>query len=231
MRLLALDTATDACSAALLIDGDIEQDLRIAPREHARLLLPMIDELLAKAGVTPAQLDAVAFGRGPGSFTGLRIAAAITQGIALGLGIPVVPVSTLAALAQSVMREMNKDQVLPALDARMQEVYWAAYRRDDAGLARLQGDEMVCAPAAVPRPPPGRWVGAGSGWAAYGEALRQRCGEAVAGVLPECRPQARDIALLAAPVVAGGEALPPELALPVYLRDQVAEKPVARGER
>ncbi len=231
MKILALDAATDACSAALLIDGKARQDFRIAPREHARLLLPMIEALLAAAGLAPAQLDAIAFGRGPGSFTGLRIAAGITQGIALGLDLPVAPVSTLAALAQGVMRERGADRVLAALDARMQEVYWGAFQRGNNGLAQAAGDEIVCAPGTVPVPAGDHWTGAGSGWEAYGEILRQRCGATLDAVYPEHRPQALDIALLAAPVVERGEALAPELALPVYLRDHVADKPAARRGR
>lgn len=225
MKLLALDTATDACSAALLIDGETRQEFRVAPRDHARLLLPMIDALLAESGLKPAQLDGIAFGRGPGSFTGLRIAAGITQGIALGLDLPVVPVSTLAALAQGAIREEDATRVLSALDARMQEIYWGAFVKATDGLACAAGDECVCAPAAVPVPEGTGWIGVGSGWDAYVAVLQARCGASVGVGRLDRRPQAFDIALLAAPALARGEALPAEQALPVYLRDQVAEKP------
>lgn len=229
MIVLAIDTATDACSAALFVDGAVHQDFRIAPREHARLLLPMIDRLLADAGLVPAQLDAVAFGRGPGSFTGLRIAAGITQGIAYGLDVPVVPVSTLAALAAGALRELGAKRVLTALDARMSEVYWGAFDTDADAALHPVGEETVCAPAAVPVPDGAGWFGVGSGWDAYADALAARCGTALAATRGDRRPQAFDIALLAAAAVARGEALAPELALPVYLRDRVADKPSERG--
>jgi tRNA threonylcarbamoyladenosine biosynthesis protein TsaB len=231
VKLLALDTATDACSVALLIDDQVRQDFRIAPREHARLLLPMIETLLAEAGLAPVQLDAVAFGRGPGSFTGLRIAAGVTQGIALGADLPVAPVSTLAALAQGALREDNAERVLAALDARMNEVYWGAFGHGADNRMQALGGECVCAPGDAPVPGEGQWQGVGSGWAAYADALSQRCGSQVAHRDPDRRPQARDIALLAAPLVERGEALAPELALPVYLRDRVAAKPAQHGGR
>ena len=125
MKLLALDTATEACSAALYIDGEIKQEYQLAPREHTRLILAMVESLLVEAGITIKQLDALAFGRGPGSFTGVRIATGAVQGMAYGADLPVVPVSTLASIAQSVHDEHQAESVLTAIDARMQAVYWA----------------------------------------------------------------------------------------------------------
>ncbi|HHO69126.1 MAG TPA: tRNA (adenosine(37)-N6)-threonylcarbamoyltransferase complex dimerization subunit type 1 TsaB, partial [Gammaproteobacteria bacterium] len=216
--------ATDACSAALWLDGEVEQDLRLAPRGHAALLLPMVDALLAAAGLSLGRLDALAFGRGPGSFTGLRIAAGMTQGLAFGAGLPVVPVSTLAALAQGTVREQGVERVLAALDARMQEVYWGAYRLHGESVVAA-GQETVCPPTEVPSPGAGEWTGAGSGWLAWGEALRAATG--VGRVFADQRPQARDIASLAATALAAGGAVAPEQACPVYLRDEVASKPGA----
>ncbi len=225
MKILALETATDACSAALWLDGEVEETLRLAPREHAALLLPMVQSLLAGAGLTLGRLDALAFGRGPGSFTGLRIAAGMAQGLAFGAGLPVVPVSTLAALAQGTAREQGVDRVLAALDARMQEVYWGAYRLQGAHVVAA-AQEIVCPPTAVPPPPgAGEWAGAGSGWLAWGEALRAATG--ASRVFADQRPQARDVASLAATGLAAGEAVAPEQVRPVYLRDQVAIKPGA----
>ncbi len=224
MKILAIETATDACSAALSIEGEVQEDFRLAPREHAALLLPMVDSLLAAAGLSMTRLDAVAFGRGPGSFTGLRIAAGMAQGLAFGAGLPVVPVSTLAALAQGTLREHGAQQVLVALDARMQEVYWAVYQARGE-LVVLQGDETVCAPAAVPLPAGGDWTGAGSGWSSYEAELMSVAAAVTVRAVPEQRPHARDIAALAAPHVASGDTLAPEQALPVYLRDKVASKP------
>jgi len=151
MKLLALDTATDACSAAVWVDGVVHERYELAPRRHAALILPMIEAVLAEVGLRPAQLDAVAFGRGPGAFTGVRIAVGIAQGIAFAADLPVVPVSTLAAVALGVGRETGYARLAVALDARMSEVYWGTYAvtADDA---ELLGEERVCAPAAVTAP-------------------------------------------------------------------------------
>lgn len=225
MKLLAIDTSTIACSVALYDGAGVRERFEIAPREHAELLLPMIDGLLAEAGWSRDQLEVVAFGRGPGAFTGLRIAAAVAQGIACGLDLPVVPVSTLAALAHGAMREGKGARILAAMDARMHEVYWGIYARDDAGLPVLWGDECVCPAAAAPLPKCAGWFGAGDAWDAYGETLRLRLGARLAGWDAGRYPHAGDIALLAAPIYKEGGGLPPEQALPVYLRDNVAVKP------
>ena len=139
MKILALDTSTEACSAALLIDSQISQRYEVAPREHGALILPMIERLLVDAGVVLSQLDALAFGRGPGAFVGVRIATGVAQGIAFAADLPVVPVSSLAALAQSV----EHANVYSAIDARMDEVYWAAYRKNNEGVVELLGEETV----------------------------------------------------------------------------------------
>src|SRR3569623_782227 len=133
MNLLAIDTATEACSAALYLDGAIAARYALAPREHARLILPMVDELLREADIKPTQLDAVSFGRGPGALTGLRIAAGVVQGIAYGADLPVVPVSSLAALAQGCYRERGVTRILATIDAG---IGWAAY--GDSLQSRLQ---------------------------------------------------------------------------------------------
>ena len=221
MRLLAIDTTEDACSAALLIDDAIEERFEVAPRRHTALVLPMIEGLLADADQRPAGLDAIAFARGPGSFTGVRIAAAVAQGIAFAADLPVVPVSSLQALAQGAWRGFGAQAVLTALDARMQEVYWAAYRRDGAGIMRPEIAECVCRPQQLAVPEGRSWTGVGSGWASYGDALAARCG-AVHAVLDQARVHAQDVARLAVVSFDEGRAVAPEQALPVYLRDQVA---------
>jgi len=225
LRILALETATDACSAALSIDGEISERFEIAPRRHVALLLPFVENLLAGAGLAVGQLDAVAFGRGPGSFTGLRIAAGMAQGIAFGAGLPVVPVSTLAAVAQCCARERGAGAVLAALDARMHEVYFAPFRVGSDGLVTAAGEEVVCAPDRVPLPVGADWHAAGDGWASYGEVLRARLGGAVVDTMDTARPRAADIARLAPVLLERGEALAAEQAAPVYLRNQVAHKP------
>ena len=223
LRLIAIETATEACSVALYLGGEVIERHEIAPRRHAALVLPWIESLCAEAGIGPAQFDAVAFGRGPGSFTGLRIAAGIAQGLAFGAGLPVVPVSTLAALARGAGG--CGDHVLAALDARMREVYWGAYRLDGQGDARPVGEECVCAPQSVPLPPAGDWLGAGSGWKAYGEVLAARCGVPVTATQVDALPRAGDVARLAAIRYHAGDSVAPEQAAPVYLRDNVADKP------
>ena len=223
MKLLALDTATEACSAALAVDGEVRGRFEVAPREHARLLLPMVEALLAEAGLAPVDLDAVAFGRGPGSFTGLRIAAGVAQGIAWGADLSVAPVSTLAAIALGAMED-GQDRVAAAIDARMGEVYWGCYR-GEGGLAVLEGEECVCPPEAVRVPDTGRWLGAGTGWGAHGEVLAAACGERLAGIRPEVLPDARHLLPFAERMLQEGRTVAPEQAVPVYLRDRVARKP------
>ncbi|MFW5453253.1 tRNA (adenosine(37)-N6)-threonylcarbamoyltransferase complex dimerization subunit type 1 TsaB [Thioalkalivibrio sulfidiphilus] len=224
MKLLSIETATEACSAALWLDGALTTRFEMAPREHTRLILPMMDALLAEAGVRLADLDALAFGRGPGAFTGVRIAAAVIQGAAFGADLPVVPVSTLAALAQQGL-DAGATRVLAALDARMGEVYWAAFETDAEGLAVSVGPEQVLAPDAVPVPDGQGWRGVGSGWGAYEQALRARLGACVGDIDPAPYPAAAEVARLAVRDFAAGLAVPAEQALPVYLRDKVAEKP------
>ena len=150
IKLLAIDTAESACSAALMVDGEVRSRMEQAARGHSERILPMMQSLLSEAGCSLNDLDTLAFGRGPGSFTGLRIAAGVIQGSALGAGLPVVPVSTLRALAQGAFRMHGARQVLSALDARMAEVYWGAYALDGKDLMQPLIDELVCAPEAVP---------------------------------------------------------------------------------
>jgi tRNA threonylcarbamoyladenosine biosynthesis protein TsaB len=224
LRIIAIETATAACSAALYIDGEISERHVLAPREHALLILPMIDALLAEAGVPVGALDAIAYGRGPGSFTGVRIAASVVQGIAFAADLPVVAVSTLATLAQGAMRETGEHRVMAALDARMAEVYWGLYARCPDGLPRLQGEECVCAPQAVAMPERGVWIAAGSGWASYREELLELAGQRVNLLLPGMEPRAGDLVHLAVQGYRQGEILRPEEAVPVYLRDTVVRQ-------
>ena len=220
MKLLALDTSTDACSAALWLDGEVRERFMLAPRGHADHILAMIESLLAEAGLKLRDMDALAFGRGPGAFTGVRIATGVVQGLAFGASLPVVPVSSLAALAQAA----PTDRVLAAIDARMDEVYWGMYPRDAGGIVRLVCDERVCPHQQVPVPEETGWTGVGSGWDRYSTALLARLGQTVAGWKPDCYPHAADVAVLGADGYRQGLAVAPELALPVYLRDEVVQK-------
>jgi tRNA threonylcarbamoyladenosine biosynthesis protein TsaB len=222
-NLLAIETSGEACSAALCSDGDCMELLESEPRRHSELILPMIDRLLAEAGIKRSALDAVAFGRGPGSFTGVRIATAVAQGIGYGLDRPVVPVSTLQALAQGAFRQAGAGAVLAALDARMDELYWGAFTlRDD--LMQPAGEELVVAPSEVPKPDGQNWTAAGSGWYAWEEILRQRLGGNVGAILPDTACHARDVATVAADMLAESSDYPVFEAMPVYLRNRVTHR-------
>ena len=223
--LLALDTSTEACSAALSIDGEITQQYKLAPREHTHLILGMIENLLEGAGLKSSEIDVMAFGRGPGSFMGVRVAAGVVQGIAFAHSIPVVPISTLAALASVAMEATGKTQVLAAIDARMKEVYWGAYHQNEAGQIVLQAEECVVAPAKAPIPATGDWVTAGTGWASYGDIMKPLLAERCIGSLDECFPTAEAVAKLALLSYQNGAAVSAAEAVPVYLRDNVASKP------
>jgi tRNA threonylcarbamoyladenosine biosynthesis protein TsaB len=226
-NLLAIDTSTEACSAALSVDDRVSARFRLAPREHSQLLLPMLDELLEEAGLAVTQLDALAFGCGPGAFTGVRIAAGVIQGIALGADLPVVSVSSLAALAQGAWREFGAGRVLAAIDARMGEVYWGLYEAGAAGLMTPVAEERVAAPDDVTPPQGGGWIGAGSGWDTYHEVLAQRLGDAVEGWQAQRFPHAHDVAVLGVRDFAAGLGVPAEQALPHYIRDRVVQVPRA----
>ncbi|MFA6053150.1 MAG: tRNA (adenosine(37)-N6)-threonylcarbamoyltransferase complex dimerization subunit type 1 TsaB [Methylobacter sp.] len=223
MKLLAVETSTEACSAALFIDGDIRERFELAPKEHTKLILPMIDSLMTEAGLKPQQLDALAFSRGPGSFTGVRIATGVIQGIALGADLRVVPVSTLAAIAQDFFDHNDDSVAFVAMDARMDEIFWGVYRRDACGYAELIGDEAVT-PADAVQFPDLAGVGVGSGWGVYSQELMARLAGKVSRYEAELLPRAGAIARLGARGFEQGLAVDVEHAMPVYLRDKVAKK-------
>ena len=235
MKLLAVETATEACSAALYIDGIVTERFELTPKEHTRLILPMIDSLMTDAGLKPQQLDALAFGCGPGSFTGVRIATGVIQGIALGADLPVVPVSTLAAIAQDFFDNNSKAQAelstfnvaFTAMDARMGEIFWGVYRRDEQGFAELIGKESVT-PAANVEFPDIIGVGVGSGWGVYKQELMTRLAGRVSYCENDNLPRAGAIARLGVRGFKLGLAVAVELAMPVYLRDKVAKKEAER---
>lgn len=219
MKLLAIDTATEACSAALHIDGVNTIKYEVAPRKHAELILTMIDELLAESSLSLRQLDALAFGRGPGAFTGVRIATGVIQGLSLSADCPVVPVSTLAALAQGAISDSK--QIACAIDARMGEVYWGLYQANEDNIMQLVGEEIVCLPDAVHIPAANGWLGVGSGWEAYEKELQTRLGESLSACRIGDYPSAESICVLAVDGFQRGEAVDAAEAQPVYLRDKV----------
>ena len=239
MKLLAFETSTEACSVAVWVDGHIVDRHEIAPRRHAECALPWAEALLAEAGIARAQLDAVAVGRGPGAFTGVRLGVALAQGVALALDLPVVPVSTLAALALAAgVPEAGEGgehdgvrQVLAVIDARMHEVYAGrfALTADSASgvvVARALGAETVASPSILALPESGVWHAAGSGLGAEAGVLQARTtaqpGLHWASLQPDALPRAADLARLAVAAFARGETVAPERLEPAYLRDKVA---------
>ncbi|MBE5254276.1 MAG: tRNA (adenosine(37)-N6)-threonylcarbamoyltransferase complex dimerization subunit type 1 TsaB [Enterobacterales bacterium endosymbiont of Blomia tropicalis] len=224
-RILALDTATEACSAALLNQQQIDARFEIAPRDHTQRILPLIEELLLAQQLDLTELDALAFGRGPGSFTGVRIGIGIAQGLALGAALPMIGISTLATLAQGAWRQHGARRVLAAIDARMGEVYWAEYQRDEKGNWHGEASESVLSPDAVlarMQKLEGEWSMAGTGWQAYpelqqGHALQLRASDVLL-------PAAQDMLPLAQQAFEQGNTVAPEQAEPTYLRNEVAWK-------
>lgn len=234
MKLLAIDTSTEACSVALWLDGDVRQRYIVAPQQHAKLLLSMIDELMAEAQLTPALLEGVVFGQGPGSFTGVRIAAAAAQAIALAVDCGVVGVSTLQALAHRAWREYNVEYALAAIDARMQQVYWGSYATLAFGASRAVARELVSNPEEVFAPDSsgesGQWTGVGSGVPVYADVL-QKNGILINTETGNLFPSAADMLHLAVPRFSQGEAVAAEFAMPVYLRDNVAVTEKDRADK
>jgi tRNA threonylcarbamoyladenosine biosynthesis protein TsaB len=221
MKILAIDTATERCSVALWRDGEVWQREQMASRAHAELILPMIDELLGQMGCRLSQLDAIAFGRGPGAFTGVRVAVSVAQGLAFGVGLPLVPVSDLEALAAAASRLHGSPRALVCMDARMREVYWAAYSVSSSGVTAYTS-EAVSAPTLVTPPDEGGWFGVGEGFRNYLPELEHQLGGQLSGMAPDLLPDARDVAALAAQAYAQGNFVQADQALPVYLRDKVA---------
>lgn len=217
MKLLVLDTSTEWCSAALWLDGAVRARRELAGQRHSSLILPMIDGLLAENGLRLADLDGIGYGAGPGSFTGLRIACAVTQGLAFGAGLPVAGVSTLESLAGQAGRQ----RVLTLLDARMAEVYWAAYERTDAGW-RTSVEPRLALPESVYVPDGDGWIGAGNGFAVLDDALRAPIAARLGRIEADLMPDAAAMAPLAAQAFTRGEGRDAAEAAPIYLRDKVA---------
>ena len=218
MKILALDTSTDYCSVALWLDGETTVREARAGQSHSSLLLGMIDEVLRAEHVQLNELDALAYGEGPGSFTGLRIACGVVQGVAFGANLPVVGIGTLLAMAHG----SGAERVVCCVDARVHEIYHAAYGRVANSGWREVCAPSVCAPGAAPALEGERWLGCGSGFAVYREALEARYAGKLAGIEPERYPHARDIAALAVPLIERGLTRDADSAAPVYLRDKVA---------
>ena len=226
MKILAVETSTEYCSAALSIDGEIDSRGTRAGQRHSDLLLGMVDELLATRGLHLRELTGIAFGEGPGSFTGLRIACGSVQGLAFGAGLPVAGVGTLLAMAAGT----SADRVVCCVDARVREIYHGAYEKR-RGTWHAVHAPSVCAPAAAPQLTGADWLACGSGFAVYREVLETLYAGQLAGIEPERFPHAREIAQLAAPLFENGETVSAEQAAPLYLRDKVALRTDERPAR
>ncbi|MGL4726050.1 MAG: tRNA (adenosine(37)-N6)-threonylcarbamoyltransferase complex dimerization subunit type 1 TsaB [Scandinavium sp.] len=225
MRILAIDTATEACSAALWNDGAISAHFELCPREHTQRILPLVQDTLTETGVMLTELDALAFGRGPGSFTGVRIGIGIAQGLALGANLPMIGVSTLATMAQGAFRKTGATRVLAAIDARMGEVYWAEYQRDEQGIWQGEATEAVLKPEAVNarlKQLSGEWATVGTGWAAWPDMAADSAVTLIDGDV--LLPAAQDMLPLAVHQLSLGHTVAVEHAEPVYLRNEVAWK-------
>ncbi|MFN1616725.1 tRNA (adenosine(37)-N6)-threonylcarbamoyltransferase complex dimerization subunit type 1 TsaB [Vibrio rotiferianus] len=224
-KILAIDTATENCSVALLVGDKVISRSEVAPRDHTKKVLPMVDELLKEAGLTLQELDALAFGRGPGSFTGVRIGIGIAQGLAFGADLPMIGVSTLAAMAQGSYRRHGATDVAVAIDARMSEVYWARYTRQENGEWAGVDAECVIPPARLAeevKADDNTWTTAGTGWDAYQDELGQLRLNLTAGEV--LYPDSQDIVILAKQELEKGNTVPVEESSPVYLRDNVTWK-------
>jgi tRNA threonylcarbamoyladenosine biosynthesis protein TsaB len=220
MKFLAFETATSACSAALLIHGEIKELFEIAPQRHAELILPMIEQLLLEAGIKLSQLDAICIGQGPGSFMGVRIAAGIAQGLAFGANLPVITLSTLQILAQSAYQQTERPEVIAAWDARMNAVYWGIYRLNHQGIMVSLKADALNEPRELIIPPQHRWLLAGNAWEIYRHELKEMLGywDELTGIYP------RAAAMIALAKVAydEGKVRNPLQIEPVYLRNDVA---------
>ena len=223
MNILALETSTEYCSVALWLDGAIVERCERVGQKHSELLMEMLDGLLQDSGFRIQDVDGIAFGMGPGSFTGVRIACGVAQGLALGAALPVVGVCTLQALAQA----SGHDRVIAALDARMAEVYHAAYEKR-AGEWVTVSEPSLCLPQDARQVEGTGWFGAGSGFAVHGAALEERYAGQLAGSDAQAVPQASAIAQLAAAMFAAEQGVDAAQAMPLYLRDKVALKTCER---
>ncbi len=218
VKILALETSTDACSVALMINDTVIERYQLAPREHSKLILPMLQLLLAEAQLKLSQLNAIAFGCGPGSFTGVRIAASLVQGLGFSADLPAIPISSLKALAQTAYEELKTEKILTAFDARIGEVYWGIYQLEKNGLMRSAIEDSLAQPDSVQLPKDDNWIGVGDGWKTYTNVLKKRLGKKLIRIEPQLYPRAKQVAKLACVDWLAGNTVSADKALPVYLR-------------
>jgi tRNA threonylcarbamoyladenosine biosynthesis protein TsaB len=225
MKILALDTSHSACSLALLTEDGIQTSHHHAPMQQAQLVLPLLHELMRANKIKLNDLDALAFGRGPGSFTGVRIAASVMQGLAYAVDLPLISISSLAATAQAAFHDLGWKKLMVGTDARIQEVYWGVYALNTAGLVELIGNESVCAPNLITFPAGNDWYAVGNAWNEYKDSMLQRLTFSPLGVDADRIPRADAVALLAKEKYLNHEWNKSVAeAVPIYLRDNVAIK-------
>lgn len=217
VNILAFDTSS-ACSIALQQGHQVKAMHEIAPMQQARLILPMIQELLDSSSLMLSQLDAIAYGCGPGSFTGIRIASSVAQGLSFAAQLPIIKISSLAALAQAVFLEQKWPRLLVAVDARMGEVYWASYEVNPSGSVKLLDQEIVCAPDLITVPEGENWYAVGDGWDSYSEIMIKRLGFKPQAVHSKSLPTAEAVLKLASIKFTQGDLLKTSEAIPTYLR-------------
>lgn len=215
-KLLAFDTTTEACSVALAIDDTVHAHFEICPRQHGHRILPLIETQLAKANINIHDLDALAFSHGPGSFTGIRIAISVVQALAVATRCPVVSVSSLAAIAATAREQSDCEYIITAIDARMNEIYFAAYY-----LSTAVHQDCVISPNDLPNLPTQKWYGAGNAWSVYADQLNSTYAEHLAGVNPQIYPNAKSIAQLGLKELQQGNSLSYHDIVPNYIRNKV----------
>lgn len=220
MKLLAIETSSDACSIALDYDQEIFEIHEVKPLQHAQTILVNLNEIIKRANISLNQLDAIALGCGPGSFTGVRIATSVVKAVAFAMQIPVIPVSSLATLAQVGFETFGWQQLLVAMDARIQEIYWGTYVVNDQGLASLVFKETVCSPLDIMQPKEGDWYGIGDAWAKHADKIPYQPKDTDT----QCLPTARAVLSLARFKYQKKDWVSADHVSPVYLREQVAKK-------
>lgn len=218
MKLLAFDTASSACALALINEANITCVDRVEPMQQSKLILPLLQEILKSANLSLSDLDTVAFGCGPGSFTGMRIAASVVQGLSLAVKLPIIKISTLAAMAQAAFLERQWQKVIVIVDARMGQVYWGAYALNAAGIMELVGEECVCTPDQVVAPSGTNWLGVGDGWDVYKDVLAKQLNFYPAAIQGDQMPTGMALAVLAKAKFIADEFITIDEALPAYLR-------------
>lgn len=226
--ILAIETSTEVCSVALSYQDEVIELFETVQRQHANVILTLIETALAEFNLTLQQLDAIAFSCGPGSFTGIRVAASVVQGLAFAAQLPVIPISSLQVCAQSAYAKLGAKNVLVAIDARMQDIYWGMYYLDDQGIMQAIAVDILCKPEQVKFPEETyHWIGVGNAWEIYQKELSLACNKLVSAIEPSIVPHARELIKLASSLFQQGKWVSAEEALPVYLRDANSWKKIS----